>query len=211
MDPLTLVIDTTRSWLSIGLFGRNVRRASTVLAPREAFHRLTLDLQELLAGQIPECIVCVTGPGSFTGIRIGVSCARNLAQLWDIPAAGISSLGCAAHGLIEQTPPYAVCIDGKQKRYYTLLVERAVSAPELARSKILDLTAKEIAQLGVPVYADGQPENVLVHELPPPDPETMLDYFLKSQLPLQSFDALVPYYHRQDPAEQKYPEGFQRK
>src|SRR5262249_12447118 len=37
-------------------------------------------------------IAVVVGPGSFTGVRVGVAFARGLALAMDIPAAGVSSL-----------------------------------------------------------------------------------------------------------------------
>ena len=41
-------------------------------------------------------IACGAGPGSFTGVRIGVSTAKGLAAPYDIPCVGVSSLEGAA-------------------------------------------------------------------------------------------------------------------
>lgn len=44
-----------------------------------------------------ECIVVVRGPGSFTGVRVGLSTAKGLAQAVEIPVLGVSRLQVLAH------------------------------------------------------------------------------------------------------------------
>lgn len=48
--------------------------------------------------QGPDVLAVDVGPGSFTGIRVGVSMVRALAQAWDIPVVGVKSLDVLAEG-----------------------------------------------------------------------------------------------------------------
>jgi len=47
-------------------------------------------------------VLCMKGPGSFTGLRIGYSIAKGLALSLSIPFASISTLDCVVHGLSEK-------------------------------------------------------------------------------------------------------------
>jgi tRNA threonylcarbamoyl adenosine modification protein YeaZ len=49
-------------------------------------------------------IAVTTGPGSFTGIRVGLSFANGLAQALEIPIAGLDSLSATHLGLAEAQP-----------------------------------------------------------------------------------------------------------
>ena len=44
-----------------------------------------------------DCFVCTFGPGSFTGLRIGASTIKGLAQIFDKPIIGISVLEAMAY------------------------------------------------------------------------------------------------------------------
>lgn len=57
-----------------------------------------------------------TGPGSFTGTRIGLAVARGLALALDVPAAGVSTLDALAAGLDGGFP----VVDAKRGEVFVL-------------------------------------------------------------------------------------------
>lgn len=59
----------------------------------ETMHESGVELSELSA------VGTGTGPGSFTGVRQGVSAARGLALALGVPAVGVSAFDLAAFGL----------------------------------------------------------------------------------------------------------------
>ncbi|MGH7162212.1 MAG: tRNA (adenosine(37)-N6)-threonylcarbamoyltransferase complex dimerization subunit type 1 TsaB, partial [Planctomycetota bacterium] len=75
------------------------------------------------AGRL-DCVACGVGPGSFTGIRIGVATASALAFALDLPAIGLGSL----HGIAENAPPHAgsvlVAIDARRGNVFSGLFRR---------------------------------------------------------------------------------------
>ena len=53
-------------------------------------------IESLLAGRRPEAILVDCGPGSFTGIRVGLAAAQGLRIGWGVPLAGFSSTAAVA-------------------------------------------------------------------------------------------------------------------
>jgi tRNA threonylcarbamoyladenosine biosynthesis protein TsaB len=58
--------------------------------------RLVPMIAELLAGRRPASILVDCGPGSFTGVRVGLAAAQGLAIGWRVPVTGYSSLALLA-------------------------------------------------------------------------------------------------------------------
>ena len=98
------------------------------------------------------------GPGSFTGIRIGVSTVKGLAWAADRPCVGVSTLealawhGLAAGGLI------CPVMDARRSQVYNALFEIREGRPvRLCEDRPISLEdlAKELEAMGAPVFLLG--------------------------------------------------------
>ncbi|GEO83637.1 MULTISPECIES: tRNA (adenosine(37)-N6)-threonylcarbamoyltransferase complex dimerization subunit type 1 TsaB [Alphaproteobacteria] len=63
-------------------------------------------------------IAVTVGPGSFTGIRVGVAAARGLALSLGIEAVGISTLPVLAHMAADEGAPLLAAMDAKRGEIY---------------------------------------------------------------------------------------------
>ena len=124
---LTLAFDTatgaaTSALVGDGeLLGERVSRAQTLLEDVDALLRQAgahpSDLDRLAVG---------LGPGSFTGVRIGLAVARGLALSLDLRGAGVSTLDALAAGAPDALP----VIDAKRREVFSLIEgEPRVLAP----------------------------------------------------------------------------------
>ena len=122
-----LAIDTAHAVVAVCLMdaqGHVLARDSQQMARGHA-EALLPAIQRLLDGaDVPfsllSRVAVVVGPGSFTGIRIGISAARGIGLACGIPVVGISSLSALAAPLIgsEGTAMIAAAIDAKHGQVY---------------------------------------------------------------------------------------------
>ena len=93
-----LVIDTAGATASVSVINEK-KEIFTELSDDRMSHlqmlmpvaKRTMEKAGVKKEEITHVAVAV-GPGSFTGIRIGMAAAMTLAQAWDLPMAAVSSL-----------------------------------------------------------------------------------------------------------------------
>jgi tRNA threonylcarbamoyladenosine biosynthesis protein TsaB len=148
------------------ILGERTSVAKTLLADIDALLRQA----SARAGDVG-AIAVGTGPGSFTGTRIGLAVARGLGLALDVPAAGVSTLAALAAGAPGATP----VIDAKRSEVF-------IPGPMALRPEELELSA------GAVCVGDGARKHRAVLEekgfTVPPDRD-------ERHLPRACFHALV--------------------
>jgi len=127
-------------------------------------------------------IAVTTGPGSFTGLRVGISAARGIALAAGKPAVGLSTLAGFAAPHIAQDDSSAVvtAIDARHEHVYLQVFGpggKTVVAPRIAplREAVRAATASPArivgsgAELIVALWPNGEPPPVLIEQLDAPD------------------------------------------
>ncbi|MCK5200077.1 MAG: tRNA (adenosine(37)-N6)-threonylcarbamoyltransferase complex dimerization subunit type 1 TsaB [Spirochaetales bacterium] len=86
-----------------------------------------------------DLIVCPGGPGSFTGLRIGMSTAKGISLGSDTPMVTVPTLDMMAYGFDYFDGVVVPIIDARKKRFYTAFFTRGNKI-----SDDLDLAADDI-------------------------------------------------------------------
>ncbi|MBU6164837.1 MAG: tRNA (adenosine(37)-N6)-threonylcarbamoyltransferase complex dimerization subunit type 1 TsaB [Alphaproteobacteria bacterium] len=104
----TLAISTSSPALSIALVdGPKVLARHHDVIGRGHAEALVPRVAALLAGRRPDRILVDVGPGSYTGIRIGIAAARALGLAWGVPVHGLSALALVAAQAFASDPALA--------------------------------------------------------------------------------------------------------
>lgn len=123
----------------------------------EALAEADLDYRRL------EAIAVNIGPGSFTGVRVGVSAARGFALALDIPAIGVNALEALARESIDKgsAGPVLAAIDAHRGEVYIQRFD--ASGEALSEPSAVSLTDAEFAARSAATVVGSAAE--ALHEL----------------------------------------------
>lgn len=110
-----------------GLIGEITLNLKSTLSARllPAIHQL-LTNSEVPFAKV-DCLAVSLGPGSFTGLRVGVSTAKGLALAGDKPLVGVPTLDALAHHCYGPQPSICPLLDAKKKEVFAALYRRTES------------------------------------------------------------------------------------
>lgn len=170
--PLILHIDTATPVCSVALAKDGQIAATRESSEKNAHSRVvTIFIDEVLkaASFVPaqlDAIAVSMGPGSYTGLRIGVSTAKGLCYALDKPLIAVNTLQAMARGMVEKTAStadvpadvlFCPMIDARRMEVYCALFDRQNSVVSETRAEIIDEGAfeKELKSHKIIIAGDG--------------------------------------------------------
>ena len=98
------------------------------------------------------------GPGSFTGVRIGVSAVKGMAYALDKPCIAVSTLYSMAYNLLAENAVICACMDARRQQVYNALFRVTDGRAEPLcgdRAVGIDALVGELRELNEPVILVG--------------------------------------------------------
>lgn len=139
-----LAIDAATEACSVALKVGDDIISKYEVAPQQHSQKLLPFVDEILAqGEIKlsqlDAIAFGKGPGSFTGVRIGVAVTQGLAFGADLPVVGISSMAAMAQQAIsqEQAQQVVVAIDARMSEVYFSIYNNEAGIAEVSSKEMV--------------------------------------------------------------------------
>jgi tRNA threonylcarbamoyladenosine biosynthesis protein TsaB len=222
MNVLALDTATRSCSVAVAIDGRTASEVSTLSNRTHSLHlmgmiRDALALAELSLTDIDGLAVTI-GPGSFTGLRIGISTAKGLAFAAGKPCVGVSSLEALASVCLPWPERICVLMDARKGEVYTAIYQesggrlerigdervvapetilRTIASPHLFVGEAVLLYEKQIRAI-VAENARWAPRDRL---FPKASTVAWLARDLLAAATADEVDCLVPRYLRQSDAE----------
>lgn len=117
---------------------------------KEAFDATSLNLSDI------DLYACSTGPGSFTGIRIGISTLKAFIDVYDKPSIGISSLEGLSYNL-DNNDLTCCLIDARNQNVYCGIFKDHIQVGDLEFDHIDNIcnSLKDYSQENITFVGDA--------------------------------------------------------
>ncbi len=200
--------------------GNKLNHSETLMPLIEsAFNEVLFEVKDL------DYIFVTDGPGSFTGIRIGVATAKALAHFKNIPIVTIKTLENIASipEINEEDFVIAPLIDARRRTFYTMFFENKFTKPisEIYHIEIDDIITK-LSELNKKVYLVGDKLDVLLKDIELNENFTIIDItenidraenillnykdILNNESNIKTYKTVEPFYLKKSQAEREYDE-----
>ncbi|WP_432714706.1 tRNA (adenosine(37)-N6)-threonylcarbamoyltransferase complex dimerization subunit type 1 TsaB [Pedobacter sp.] len=133
----------------------NIHAGSLTLFIEAVMKQASLSFQQL------DAVAVSMGPGSYTGLRIGVSTAKGLCYALDKPLIAVNTLAMMANGFLMANPSYQglICpmIDARRMEVYTSLFNQQMETLAPVTAKIIeeDSFKEELQNNEISFIGDG--------------------------------------------------------
>lgn len=147
---MILAFETSAKAASVALLDKGILLGENYQNTGLTHSQTLLSMAETLLDSCGKTVADITavavaaGPGSFTGVRIGVAAAKGLAWGAELPCYGVSTLEAMAQGLGVYDGYVVPTMDARRNQTYTAIF-RADSGK---LTRILDDSAISFAELG---------------------------------------------------------------
>jgi len=155
---MILSLNTSTIQYSMALMEENgVVMAEYFMTPgSKSFKGFMPTLDDLLTRSLQrvehiESIIVATGPGSFTGLRVGLSAAKGFCQGLHIPIIGVSSLGAMANQLPHTRHPICPIINSRKGEVFAALFQWSDEGKMVRFKEDACLPMKDL-----PTFIDGK-------------------------------------------------------
>lgn len=119
-----LAFDTSNSYLSVALLeDKNLLQIINIDDSNQQSQMLLPLIEKILRDnniwyQDLDLVATTKGPGSFTGVRVGLSCAKTLAISLDAPLVTVDSLESVAYKYRQKSEKILVIFDAKMDEFF---------------------------------------------------------------------------------------------
>ncbi len=139
-----------------------VRGHAEILVPKiqQTLKQVNIKFQDL------DLITVTTGPGSFTGLRVGLATAKGIALAAQLPLVGVTTFEVLAHSAFKQTKgqQYALVVFSAHKQdIFCQLYDQKLQPVKPPTSLLLDKITGYVPK--VPMIVVGNQSNAVSQEL----------------------------------------------